>query len=772
MSNLIGPLDESCLEALDAAKRALPDGQRLDVPALLDALFHATTLKEQPALLPFAGYFPPPHPLREEAAPAKVDEGLKRALLGLVGRGPVRPLQLFVVLLASEPGRRALLQRGLSADELATLAANLAPAPVAPSADELRRARHPKLLHDLGEHGRLLTASDAPARPDPRVRPDRPVRTLLMHLLAPRRRSVLLVGPPGIGKTSLLHALAERLLAHDGLPAPLRDLDLFELSPNFPRTADGRSADFNPALDFQRVRNFLRALEAHPGVVLCVDRFYAFVGLLHRISLHQELFDSFKHSLDTGAITCIGCLQTEELARLAELDPSLARRFRVLHLPPPGGGDLLRILEGRRGKLEQHFHPLQVPAELLPRAVALADEHLRERYQPEKSLRLLESACARAALEAPPAPALTETHLLQAVEDFVGPVVVPGPPLGVEELYERLRQHIIGQEEVLGKLAQAVVAGRADNGWFLRPGPRGVFLFGGPTGVGKTETALQLARLLGGGREALVRVDCQNLQGSGSGWEANTLTWRLLGVAPGYRGHVPGCRDGLLVKVRDFPECVLLFDEFEKADATVGRLMLRILDEGKAQDSEGNELDFRRCFVVLTSNAGVSYADPERGSLVFTRPSPGPAAPLAKTADLERDLLSSGLGQEFLGRVQHVFLFQGLGLDHVKGVLERQLTELQGFAKVRGKLLDWSPAVIDHLAGLWQKQQNLGARYLASLVRNHILDQLNIAASLGELSGEVGRVHIDIVPPDNRAGPAAGRSARKRQGDRLLIELS
>src|SRR5262249_35733194 len=160
---------------------------------------------------------------------------------------------------------------------------------------------------------------------------------------------------------------------------------------------------------------------------------------------------------------------------------------------------------------------------------------------------------------------------------------VSGPTITVEELTEGLRRHIVGQDDILGRLAQAVVAGRADNAWFLRPGPRGVFLFGGPTGVGKTETALHLSRLLGGGRDALGRVDCQNLQGSGSGWEANPLTWRLLGVAPGYRGHTPGCRDGLLVRVRDFPECVLLFDEFEKADATVGRLMLRILDEGKCQ---------------------------------------------------------------------------------------------------------------------------------------------------------------------------------------------
>src|SRR5207245_9621570 len=121
------------------------------------------------------------------------------------------------------------------------------------------------------------------------------------------------------------------------------------------------------------------------------------------------------------------------------------------------------------------------------------------------------------------------------------------------------------------------------------------------------------------GPEGLVRCACQPRQGSGEGYEANALTWRLLGVAPGYRGHVPGCRDGMLTKVRDYPECVLLFDEFEKADPTVGRLILRILDEGKCQDSEGTEIDFRRCVVILTSNVGVNYTDPERGSIILGR---------------------------------------------------------------------------------------------------------------------------------------------------------
>jgi ATP-dependent Clp protease ATP-binding subunit ClpA len=317
------------------------------------------------------------------------------------------------------------------------------------------------------------------------------------------------------------------------------------------------------------------------------------------------------------------------------------------------------------------------------------------------------------------------------------------------------------------RLAQAFVAGRGENSWFLRPGPRGVFLFGGPTGVGKTETALQLARILGGGRDALVRVDCQNLQGSGTGHDANTLIWRLLGVAPGYVGHQAGCKDGMLVKVREFPECVLLLDEFEKADNAVGKVLLRILDEGKAQDSEGNELDFRRCFVVLTTNAGVTYHDPQRGPMGLVHASPRGAASVS-AEDVRDDLRLTGLGQEFLGRIQHTFLFRALDLQDIRTILERQLDQLRAFAQARHRELEWSPALVDLLVKRWQP--HFGVRYLSNLLRDHVLDQLSLASVQGELTDEVQQIYLDA---GGNGAPAGGEGGtRRREGSRLKILLS
>jgi ATP-dependent Clp protease ATP-binding subunit ClpA len=748
-------LDAECQRALNEAKLRLRDGQPLDAGTMLRALYHSTKLHEMPQLQALADSLPAlENPLRSEPGTVRASEEVTAVLQALTG--PTGPLELFA-LLARCPSVQRLLpdDKRLAVFKVAGLPEKeIRPPREAPAAAQGNQRPTPR-LEALREFGRLLTDPAVDLGPPPDWVREGPLNTLLLHLLTPRLRNAVLVGPPGVGKTALITALAHRLRRPDPKwPRPLHDLNLFEVSRSFPHGPGGPDGQ-GQGQDVQRLRAFLRALEANPGVVLYVDQFLPFLLLLHRVSLHQELFEEFKYLLDTDRVACIGSLATQDLGRLADLDPALARRFRVLHLAPPAGAELEQIVRSRCERLRDHYGLREVPPALEARAIALADQHLSERSQPEKTLRLLEEACARAALEG--AGTVTDGHLVRAVEDFVGPVLLPGPPLTAEEIYAKLQANIKGQDDTLRRLAGAVVAGRTEGGWFLRSGPRGVFLFGGPTGVGKTETALLLARMLGNSREALVRVDCQNLQGSGTGHDANTLTWRLLGVAPGYVGHVPGCRDGLLCRVRDFPEAVLLLDEFEKADATVGRLLLRILDEGVAQDTEGNDLDFRRCFVVLTTNAGVTLAAKRFGFGRGQEDDERESLPFVTEEDVRGDLMATGLGPEFLARLPDFFLFQMLTIKDLAEVVKVQLRRLADAVRARGKTLVCpEDAVADHLAARAKGKADRGVRFVLNQFRTAVLDPLNAAVLAGQIDGAVRE--IELLPAATSAPPAkAGR---------------
>ncbi len=765
--------DADCQNAIDLAKQTLKDGEPLGVVPLFDALYHSTPLKKLQGLEALEAYIPSPQTVRTDIPSVPPSDALKRVLGPLMGR-LLTPRELFTALLASEEVLQTLRQRGLDDARLQQIQGSLQPAPAAPTAAPSLAApaavptswrespARTEAMRNLDSFGKFLTVPPGPKLG--RLTPvDKPLRKFLLHLATPRIRGVLLVGPSGIGKTTLVHSLAQRVLHEpDKLPAPLRDIDLFELSPGFPGDSDGGSP-YGNASPQQRVRELFRKLAEQPRIYLFVDRIFAFLAAVHGLNL----FENFKRQMDDGALTCIGCLTPEELNRLIEIDATLTRRFRVLHLAPATREETVNILKIRRSRLEEYFQ-IKIPEEQLVRTVQLADDHLRDRHQPEKSLRLLETACASAIVDTPPATQLEDRHLTEAVEQFVGPIILAGPPLSVDEVGQRLRERIKGQEGALRGIARAFVSGRSEAGWIRRGGPRGVYLFGGPTGVGKTETAVQLSSILGGGHEALVRVDCQNLQGGGTGHEAHSIIWRLLGVAPGYVGHVAGCKDGLLVKVRDFPESILLLDEFEKADNAVGKILLRILDEGKAQDSEGNELDFRRCFVILTTNAGVSLQQ-NKGPAGFggvfapNKDEEDVAIPVVTRQDLEQDLQASGLGPEFLARIHQMFFFQAVPRKAIEEIVADEMKTLKEQAAARKYEFEWAAELPGRLAALWNPEK--GVRYAQKLVRESITDQLSIAAFEGELDN-VQTIRIEVLPD-----PEAADVQRQVKDGRLTIRI-
>ena len=512
-------------------------------------------------------------------------------------------------------------------------------------------------------------------------------------LLQMRRPNVIVIGQPGTGKTALVYEFACRILSGDPVIHPkLRDRDVFELSPSFLRSGASMVGQYD-----ERVSALLKVLEAYPKIILFVDEVHSLLQSgLHERGPFTDANEAFKQVLGRGAVSFIGATTTAEYRHYIAPDGALARRFGLLKIDPPTPDATVEILRARLPRFEEHYSPLRIPDEILKRVVDLTEEMLPTEFQPAKSIRLLDEACAACEIEGKEE--LTADVLTESLEDAIGHSLVRPETLTGRQVFERLASKIIGQDEALQQLSTKLVAGLSEE-WRDREHPRGIFFFCGPTGVGKTETAKELANILGAGRDALVRVDCNTLQGT-LGDEGPILNI-LLGVPPGYIGYVRG-QGGVLSKVRDLPESVVLFDEIEKAHPAVGKILLQILDEGRAYDHDDNLLDFRRSFIIFTTNAGCTYESAhheigftaDRWKGVSSANVAGEPVPTVTVEAVQEDLRDRGFGEEFLGRNIDYIVFRGMARADIDTVLRRQLDSLHETAELRGLQLEYGEETI------------------------------------------------------------------------------
>lgn len=771
--------------ALDLAKRAVPEGGQLTPELLLAAACHAAALEDSAPDL--VSRLPAVVPVRDVAPDrVAVAEPLRPLLKDLAGRSEVTLETMVSTLLASAPVRDYLTGRGVPATAVDSVIQTLGGRPIQaparpsvptqpstptqpsvptqvpvsgaeprPTAESAPLPTPPAwrtssereaVLRRLAPWGRVLTRT-APA-PKGVMKMDTHLRSLQKNLLKMRRPNALIIGQPGTGKTALVYEFARLIIEGDPKIAPtLRDRDVFELSVSLFRAGAGIVGEYE-----KRVGELIRIFEEHPQVILFVDEIHQMLTSgIHEGGPFSQGDQAFKQAIGRGAFSIIGATTVAEYAHYIAPDGALSRRFGTLRIEPPTPAEALEILRGRAPQFRAHYAPLVIEDEILDRVVELSEDLLPTRFQPDKALDVLDEACAVCIMHAPPLPAVTEAVLQEAIEDEIGHSVVRPGSITADTVTAELRTAILGQEEATEEIARGFVAGMSHE-WLQHNGPRRIFFFCGPTGTGKTETARRLATILGGGREAMIRVDCNTLMGS-AGADPGPIMNRLLGVHRGYIGYARG-EGGLLSKIRDMPESIVLFDEIEKASAHIGKLLLQILDEGRTEDNDGNLLDFRRAFVIFTTNAGARYGKSRAGQVGFFGDDlPGEERiPTVTVEAVKEELRTAGYGEEFFGRQIDFVVFKGLTKDVVEQVLRQQLQALQGTARDRGFTLDWTEEIFERLLTGWTPR--VGARFAFTILQERVEEQLALAEIEGQLAG-VTRIHLDLLPLAPRAGAPA-----------------
>ncbi|HJV23010.1 MAG TPA: AAA family ATPase [Holophagaceae bacterium] len=567
-------------------------------------------------------------------------------------------------------------------------------------------------------------ASDLVARArkgelDPLVGREPELKRVLQILLRRRKNNPLLLGDPGVGKTALVEGLAQRLATGD-VPEALTSAKLYALDLGSLMAGTRYRGDFE-----QRLKALLKALQDQEAkgapVMLFIDELHTVVGAGATTGGSLDAANLLKPALSGGTLRCIGATTFQEMKQSLDKDRALARRFQPVDLAPPSEADAVEILKGLRSRFEKH-HGVKAPDDVLQAAVRLAAKHLTERHLPDSALDVLDEAGAAERLKPKKlrAKVLTVAHVEAVVAQLAK---VPAESVGADDrealrsLEGTLNAKVFGQADAIAKVAQTVKLARA--GLRSADKPMGCFLFAGPTGVGKTELAKQLAATLG---IAFLRFDMSECM------EKHAVA-RLIGAPPGYVGFEEG---GLLTDaVRRSPHAVVLLDEIEKAHPDLQGILLQVMDRAALTDSHGRAADFRHVILVMTTNVGAQDLSGRR--LGFT----GDASRSAKGA------LEKAFSPEFRNRLDAALTFHALPREAVRQVAARQLGELAAQVKGRGVELTWTEAALDWLAQHGYEPA-FGARPMARLLEQKVKQPLSEALLFGALrDGGPCRVEVE-----------------------------
>ncbi|HHX36076.1 MAG TPA: ATP-dependent Clp protease ATP-binding subunit ClpA [Gammaproteobacteria bacterium] len=576
---------------------------------------------------------------------------------------------------------------------------------------EREAAANPLLAYaqDLNEQARQ-------GKIDPLIGREHELERVAQILVRRRKNNPLLVGEAGVGKTAIAEGLARRIV--DGeVPDILLDSVVYSLDLGALLAGTKYRGDFE-----KRLKDLLNELRKRPHAILFIDEIHMIIGAGAASGGVMDASNLLKPLLSSGEIRCIGSTTYQEFREVFEKDRALARRFQKVDISEPSVEDTYRILQGLKEHFEQH-HQISYTDAALRAAAELAAKHINDRFMPDKAIDVVDEAGAFQRLQ--PKDSRAESVDVRQIEEIIAKIArIPTRQVSssdkeqLRHLERDLRLTVFGQEAAIEALSTAIKLSRA--GLKSANKPVGSFLFTGPTGVGKTEVAKQLANSLG---IELVRFDMSEYM------ERHTVS-RLIGAPPGYVGFDQG---GLLTEaITKHPHCVLLLDEIEKAHPDVFNLLLQVMDNGTLTDNNGRKADFKHVTLVMTTNAGAESA--ARASMGFA---------LQDHSTDAMEVLKKTFSPEFRNRLDSIIQFSRLSPETLKSIVDKFLTELQAQLEEKRVQLDVTDAARNWLAEHGH-DPDMGARPMARLIQDNIKRPLAEEILFGKLSEDGGVAHIDV----------------------------
>jgi len=640
----------------------------------------------------------------------------------------------------------------------------------------------------LDQLGIDLTAAARAGKLDPVIGREQELQRVIQILSRRTKNNPVLMGQPGVGKTAIVEALAQRI-ANNDIPEPLQGKRLVTLDMGALVAGTKYRGEFE-----ERLKKVIEEIKSSGNCVLFIDEMHTIVGA-GAAEGAVDAANILKPSLARGELQCIGATTMDDYRKHVERDPALERRFQPVIVPEPTIEQTVDILLGIKGRYEEH-HRLDISDEGVNTAAHLSARFIADRYLPDKAIDLIDEAGSRVRLRNSTAPLSVkevmkvlenvrkekdeaiasqqyeyaaelrerelrmvekmeglekEWHEEQAVErpvvtsEDVAEVVsmwtgIPVTRLAMEEterllhMEEEIHNRIVGQDEAILGVSKAVRRARA--GLKDQRRPIGAFLFLGPTGVGKTELVRALSEFMFGSEDSMIRLDMSEFQ------ERHTVA-RLIGAPPGYIGYEEGGQ--LTETVRRKSYCAILLDEIEKAHPEVFNLLLQIFDDGHLSDAKGRRVDFRNCIIVMTSNLGSDLIKREMslGFATKTEESHTEKQAYERMKEKVMNEVKRFFRPEFLNRIDASVVFHSLSKTHIRAIVDLMLDQVRGELAEKHITLEATEAAKEHL-GEKGYDPNFGARPLRRLIQDLVEDKLSEDLLRGKLhSGDVAVLDVE-----------------------------